>query len=584
MNRNNLQTQTPTVTPTIALCYVRVSVGSSDNDQSPERQRANMVRLCEKHGFTPEFHEDIRGHNSGLSNRRKALQALEARISDPTVAALVVNEQARATRSVETIRRLLRLLQQHNKRLFYASEDREVNINDGREIMHITLKAIMDEEYVRFCADRSRDSIRYRKAQGKSIAIPPFGTVRNQDGFLELTKGGAWRLPDGQYVPGDDSTPPPHDDAVWYGYADCAEKILRLYAQNQHGYNRLAHIMTEEGYRFRDRYNEPRLINSDDIRRVTSNWRTYAGNVVYGRGKEIIAHRTEKPSEIPYDAQRAVFPLDLIRAVAEAQEKRSITTRPTGSVRRAHGYVLTRIVFCAHCERLAEQEGNPQRRSRLSGTNQQGKLRYRHQEGLRCGCQRRSVSLSAIEDDFRRLINLLTLNEETENVLFQYHIEQQKKESKDEQKEIESRRKREIAKLRGGIDSAQKMALSGDITFEEYAALKQEKERAIVHWESHTSTAEEKVLELNACIEALRRIQGLWEEATPEQRQVLARGLFEYIVYDLDQQRITSFRLHGWADHYLELCEQLYSDGEFVRGGAFDDPNGTRTRVFTLKG
>ena len=93
---------------------------------------------------------------------------------------------------------------------------------------------------------------------------------------------------------------------------------------------------------------------------------------------------------------------------------------------------------------------------------------------------------------------------------------------------------------------------------------------------------------------------------------MLARNLFQSIVYNLDQRKIVDFRLHAWADHYLMLRSDLYDDdpdegGAFSLGGQDSvgegetvaenknstavsssgeicAPNGTRTRVCALKG
>lgn len=40
-----------------------------------------------------------------------------------------------------------------------------------------------------------------------------------------------------------------------------------------------------------------------------------------------------------------------------------------------------------------------------------------------------------------------------------------------------------------------------------------------------------------------------------------ARNLFDEIIYDLDQQRIVSFKLKTWAQQFLVLRGQLYEDG-----------------------
>src|SRR5690606_10563135 len=125
---------------------------------------------------------------------------------------------------------------------------------------------------------------------------------------------------------------PPHADAVWRGYYQCAERMLTLYKDNQHGYFAIAKQLNSEGWMFRDRWGQPRSIMLDDVRRVTSNWREYAGLVLNGRAKERIANELEDSASALTDTGRAVFDLDLLKAVAETQEQRSVTTRPTGVV------------------------------------------------------------------------------------------------------------------------------------------------------------------------------------------------------------------------------------------------------------
>lgn len=40
----------------------------------------------------------------------------------------------------------------------------------------------------------------------------------------------------------------------------------------------------------------------------------------------------------------------------------------------------------------------------------------------------------------------------------------------------------------------------------------------------------------------------------------MARNLFDFIVYNLDEQRIVDFRLKPWADRFLVLRAALYED------------------------
>ena len=78
---------------TIALCYVRQSVTMSDNDEpeqtdthpdvplskkkrgpdndSPERQRANIQALCDRKNWTPKWFIDAEGHKSGRQEKNR---------------------------------------------------------------------------------------------------------------------------------------------------------------------------------------------------------------------------------------------------------------------------------------------------------------------------------------------------------------------------------------------------------------------------------------------------------------------------------------------------------------------------------
>jgi hypothetical protein len=60
------------------------------------------------------------------------------------------------------------------------------------------------------------------------------------------------------------------------------------------------------------------------------------------------------------------------------------------------------------------------------------------------------------------------------------------------------------------------------------------------------------------CIEAIRQISTAWDSASNEDKQGMARMLFEHIVYNLDTKRIVDFRLKPWAERYLVLRSALY--------------------------
>ncbi len=556
-----MASQSSRVPRKVALCYVRQSWTSGDDDtNSPERQRANIQRVCDREGWIPEWYIDADGHKSGRQvKNRPGWQALEKRLRDPYVVALIANDSGRLHRKFWRVGYLVEILDEYGVRLIFAAPGKEIDTSDPMDRMMLNFMAMQDEAYANDIAAKARDSIAYRKSQGKTVGMPPFGTVRNREGYLEPSPYGAWLLPNGEWMAGERGQEPPVEGALWRGYYDCAQRMLELYAENKHGRERIAYQMNAEGWAFRTRKGKPRPINKDDVRRVTANWPQYAGLSPEGKAKDFNPSLADDPVGMLYDTGRQVFPLDLLRKVAEVHKARSTTTRPPGSVRRAHPYPLTRLLYCAQCERNAQEHNDPSLRSRLSGANQNGKLRYRHAEGVQCGCKRRSVFTHVIEEDFGRLIGLLTIREEALPLMVELAVQSEHGQSVADE-DFEAQKRAAIAKCRRRIENARFLFLEGDLSKEEYLKRKEYNERQIAHWEARTTATEKAAIELAMCMEALDNLARLWKTSSDEDKQQMARVLFEYVVYDLDQQRIVDFRLKPWADRYLVLRAALYDD------------------------
>src|SRR5258706_8590832 len=185
----------------VALCYIRQSyTRDADDTNSPERQRANIQAACNRYGWTPEWYEDVGGHKSGrYENNRPQWLALKARLGDPDVVALVANDLSRLHRKGWRVGDLLECLTENNIDLVLAAPGREVDTTTAKGRMFLQFGAIIDEWYAEDISQRAKDSISYRKSQGKSIGIPPFGATRNADGYLIPSIEGAWLLPNGQF-------------------------------------------------------------------------------------------------------------------------------------------------------------------------------------------------------------------------------------------------------------------------------------------------------------------------------------------------------------------------------------------------
>ena len=78
----------------------------------------------------------------------------------------MVNEQSRVHRDIVEMKRLIDYLKQHNKRFFIASENKEVSINDEREVMLVLLRSLMDNDYASSIRKRASDSVEHRRSKG----------------------------------------------------------------------------------------------------------------------------------------------------------------------------------------------------------------------------------------------------------------------------------------------------------------------------------------------------------------------------------------------------------------------------------
>lgn len=564
----------------IALCYIRQSKTRDATDMnSPERQRANIQTVCDAEGWTPLWFIDAEGHKSGrYEKNRPAWLRLKRHFNNPEVVALVANDMSRLHRKAWRVGRMVdEVLEPLGIRLFLAAPGRQIDTSTPIGKMMLMMIAMQDENYANDIAERTKDAIAYRKSLGKSIGMPPFGTVRDEEGYLMPSPNGAWLMPDNTFIAGTVVDTPPDTHAVWRGYHDCAKRMLELYATDSMGRERIAYAMNEEGWAFRDRKKRPRPITEDDIRRTTSNWRGYAGIVTDGRAIDLNASMMENPTEILHDTGRAVFPLSLLHQVATVQEKRSRIRQSRGGKREKHAYALSHLVYCASCERLARKHDNPKLRSRLSGVNQNGKLRYRHVAGVSCGCSRRSIFTHVIEGEFRALIDQLALHPDALDTLVELAVQSEHGQSLDSNHEALEEQKREgIAKCKRRIEAARNIYLDGDMSREEYLAVKEQNEREIAHWETRSAETEHAAIELQTCMNVINEMVKIWDVSSDEDRQNMAHMLFEYIVYDLDKQQIVDFRLKAWADRYLVHRMEL-------EGGKCSDCSGDNTQNSHLK-
>jgi len=451
-----------------ALIYIRQSVTKNDSDKaSPERQRALARAYVQSVGLTAEWYEDADGHKSArfVTNRPGWLE-LQHRLSDPDVKALVVYDLARLHRKGWRIGDLLDQLDEYGVDLVFTRPNYELDTKTRSGKFLAQIRGMLDEDYAEQVSERTKAAVAFLRAQGKSVGSPPFGTQRGEEGFLEPSPKGAWLLPDGRFVKGKPDQPP-EEGAIWRGYYDCARYILEIYAENKLGMDKIAYRLNTEGWPFRDRKGNPRPISQEDVRRVVANWPEYGGLVPEKRAKDRSAHDDVDPALLI--ESRAVFPLELLQQVAGVRKSRAHATPDNGIQHRTRTYALSTLVYCAHCDRLAEEQGDPRLRERLAGsTDPRGKRRYKHKQGVKCGCTNRTVPADAIEAEVGRLLKLLTVREEALDYLTELAIQSERGRSLDDDVDLEAQKREAIALCQRRIDAAVHLYGDGRISREEY--------------------------------------------------------------------------------------------------------------------
>ncbi len=528
----------PAVPRTIALCYVRKSWTREEQDQiSPERQRTHIQAVCDTNGWIPEWYEDTMGHKSGMyENNRPRWLALKARLADPNVVALVANDLARLHRKGWRVGDLLDFVEKNDIRLVLADPRRQIDFSTPYGRMFAQLSATFDEWYATDISERWKSDIAHRKAKGITVGLPPFGTKRNMDtGYLEANDEGVWLLPDGNWIAGKVQDQPPSEGAMWRGYFQCAELILKLYSKEKSGRETICRQLQAEGWAFRDRKGQPAPIEVDDVRRVCANWPEYGGYVSHHHAER--RHPVEYPPEeiIPnFIPERAVFDVALLAEVARSRQKRALRKHPTDSVnKKARAYPLSGITYCAHCERMALSRNNPRLRSLLSG--RLGKY-YRHKPGGACGCSRQSVHRELYEEDFFRLVKSLEVKpEEAEKMML---LSAQFNPTFAEEKDMETQKAEVIALCKRRIQATIDLYGDGRLSREEYLRRVDMNERELASWEAKTTDSQKLGVEFAMCIHAINTMTRLWEVYSDEDKQGMARHLFEYLVYDLEKQEI----------------------------------------------
>lgn len=578
----------------VALCYIRLSLTKTQDDEnSPERQKANCQEYCDFRGWKAEFYEDRDGHKSGTKeSNRPGWLALKSRVTDKDVVAVVANDLSRFHRKGFRMGQLLELCKEGNLELVKAADKKSIDVNDITATMWVMMESLFNEYYAEDISRKQKDSVRYRRANGIIVGRVPFGTLRpRRDGkssYLERSPFGVWLLPDNCEVEGRESEPPV-EGAVWRSYFDAAERALRLFTLGNFGTRKIAEMLNNEGYRFRDADGKPRLFDKECVRSITANWPEYGGVAL---GKKAIARNAKEitPDTIALNSERAVMDIDLCRRVGEVRAERyreAHQSKPGGGLRaNTVVFPLSRITFCAHCHQLAIEADDPSLRTYLTGYQGSQAPRYRHTEHRHtCPAQNHSVKAEILEREVARLVATLSIKPEATPKLTDILAKvNQENLTEDRKADMLS----EIALCKQRIRNAEKLFMTARIDEATLNSHVDENERQIMRLkaEMNESSQIKQMIEMTASI--LADMGSSWEKAISEDKQAFVQTLFSEIVFDLDTHRITGFALKGWAEQFLQarvgyddpaVCLEGFEPPTFCSVGRRSNPLSYRHEV-----
>ncbi|MFC2037342.1 recombinase family protein [Chloroflexota bacterium] len=310
-----------------ALIYIRKSMVRNRRDEiSPERQLSNCMAVAESHGWLVDegdIYQDAEGHRSGRSEvHRPAWRALKTRvITDPSVAAVIVNSLDRSSRSPKDFFSFLDLIQTHEVELVSVTEQFDTSSAIGKAFLAILMVIASLESDL--ASERTSSTIDYLKSQGIHWGFTPYGYDRDDDTIL---------------VPNDD--------------APAVVRCCELYAQGSLSYLKVARKLNAEGYRWRDKQGQPAPFSRYAVRSILSNILIYAGWVPVGRGKDMqINDEAKTIAELAFvtDAVQGqhepIIKDELANRVLATRHKR----KALGVRRDDYVYLLTPVLHCATC-------------------------------------------------------------------------------------------------------------------------------------------------------------------------------------------------------------------------------------------
>jgi site-specific DNA recombinase len=494
------------------LIYARKSVVKTKRDEiSPERQVTMCAEAAKVHGWLAETFVDAEGHRSGGSEKhRPEWRRLKAQLGRPDVAAVIVADLARASRSPRDFYNFLDECNKRGVQFISLKQQIDTTTANGRAMLGISLIFAAWEREI--TSERATVAIGFKREQGKHVGNAPYGTKRDEAGIL---------------VESDD----------W----PACRIVLEAYATGKYSIYNLPFFLNAQGLRFRDRAHQPAPFDRYSVRSIISNVLTYAGFIVRGHGKAMT---------LPFDLDERG---DMIVALAErvgagkgqhapfiSRELAERVVRARRAMMKPHGsqerrdYILVPVLVCAAC-------GEPMR-----GLLKYGRPIYVHRGRV---CMRRARRPDAVAIERQVLDSLATLRLSPEaredlrrRVEDRLHAAPEHADAVAAMRNLEAKRER-----------MKQLYIEGDIDRAQYDQQKRATSAAL---DELRGKLDPRPLSLDAVFQELDSLADILAHGTPKEQRRAIADLFERIEVDLTGQ-ISKMVVRDWVRAIFQDCSRL---------------------------
>ena len=165
-----------------AVGYTRVSTRrQGESGLGLDAQRSKIEDLCASKGYSLVEVLTDTGF-SGRNDRRPEFRRMMAMARSSEIQVLAIAKLDRLTRSIEDLARMLDTLGKYGVSLISASEALDTSTATGR--MLVNMVGVFAQWEREINAERTRDAMAARRAQGKKIGAVPFGFSEDAEGKL----------------------------------------------------------------------------------------------------------------------------------------------------------------------------------------------------------------------------------------------------------------------------------------------------------------------------------------------------------------------------------------------------------------